>query len=211
LQDREERFRKIFDISPIGIQLFSSEGVLINANQRSLNILGWKDSKHAKVPNLLRDALEDEDIRQKLLSGQTWHDGRWISLKPIKATKNKNDSQEGPGRTYIDYIITPLGKSGDPEGIAFVDCGQCGIGEAKKISEYKGYKFYIVPGSTFIKRIIKKYQPKAIVGVGCPMEIKEGLDLCHRYKLPAVGIALSKAGCVATKLDWEQFYKSIND
>jgi PAS domain-containing protein len=116
LQDREERFRKIFDISPIGIQLFSSEGVLINANQSSLNILGWKDSKHAKVPNLLRDALEDEDIRQKLLSGQTWHDGRWISLKPIKATKNKNDSQEGPGRTYIDYIITPLGKSGDPEG-----------------------------------------------------------------------------------------------
>jgi len=98
-----------------------------------------------------------------------------------------------------------------PEGIVCVDCGQCGIGEAKKISEGKGYKFYIVPGSSFIKRIIKKYQPKAIVGVGCPMEIKEGLDLCHRYKLPAVGVPLSEAGCVSTKLDWEQFYESIND
>ena len=98
-----------------------------------------------------------------------------------------------------------------PEGIACVNCDQCGIGEAKKISEKKGYKFYIVPGSSFIKRIIKKYQPRAIVGVGCPMEIKEGVDLCHRYKLPAVGIPLSKAGYVATKLDWEQFYDSIND
>ncbi|MCJ7444412.1 MAG: DUF116 domain-containing protein [Methanotrichaceae archaeon] len=98
-----------------------------------------------------------------------------------------------------------------PEGIACVDCGQCGIGEAKKFSEDKGYKFFIVPGSSFIKRIIKKYQPKAIVGVGCPMEIKEGLDLCHRYKLPALGIPLSEGGCVATKLDWEQFYDFIHD
>jgi hypothetical protein len=98
-----------------------------------------------------------------------------------------------------------------PEGIACVNCGQCSIGEAKKFSEKKGYKFFIVPGSSFIKRIIKKYQPKAIVGVGCPMEIKEGLDLCHRYKLPALGIPLTEAGCVATKLDWEQFYDSITD
>ena len=96
-----------------------------------------------------------------------------------------------------------------PKGIECVQCGQCGIGKAKKISEEKGYKFYIVPGSSFIKRIIKNGQPRAIIGVGCFMEIKEGLDLCHRYKLPALGIPLSQAGCVGTKLDWELFYDSI--
>ncbi|HNX39088.1 MAG TPA: DUF116 domain-containing protein [Methanothrix sp.] len=98
-----------------------------------------------------------------------------------------------------------------PEGIKCVSCGRCGIGEAKKFAEGLGYRFFIVPGSSFIKRMIKKYRPKAIVGVGCHMEVKEGLDLCHRYALPARGVLLSQAGCVATTLDWEQFYEAISE
>jgi hypothetical protein len=98
-----------------------------------------------------------------------------------------------------------------PEGIKCVNCGRCGVGEAKEYAEGMGYRFFIVPGSSFIKRIIKKYRPQAIVGVGCPMEIKEGLDLCHSYAIPAQGVPLSKAGCVATTLDWEQFYEAITD
>ena len=98
-----------------------------------------------------------------------------------------------------------------PEGIKCKDCGQCNVGEAKRVAEGLGYKFFIVPGSSFIKRIIKKYKPRAVVGVGCQMEIKEGLDLCHSHAIPAKGIPLTKAGCVATTLDWEQFYDTIND
>ena len=74
-----------------------------------------------------------------------------------------------------------------------------------------GYKFFIVPGSSFIKRIIKKYRPGAIVGVGCQMEIKEGLDLCHSHDIPAQGVPLTKSGCVATTLDWDQLYDVISD
>ncbi|MDD4162814.1 MAG: DUF116 domain-containing protein [Methanothrix sp.] len=98
-----------------------------------------------------------------------------------------------------------------PEGIKCVNCGRCNIGEAKKYAECLGYRFFIVPGSSFIKRIIKKYRPGAIVGVGCHMEIKEGLDLCHSYGIPARGVQLSKAGCVATTLDWELFYEAITE
>jgi hypothetical protein len=96
-----------------------------------------------------------------------------------------------------------------PEGIKCLSCGRCGVGEAKGLAEGLGYKFFIVPGSSFIKRIIKKYRPGAIVGVGCQMEIKEGLALCHRNAIPAIGVPLTKAGCVATTLDWEQFYETI--
>lgn len=96
-----------------------------------------------------------------------------------------------------------------PEGIGCVSCHRCGVGEAKSVAEGMGYKFFIVPGSSFIKRIIKKYRPGAIVGVGCQMEIKEGLALCHRNAIPAIGVPLTKAGCVATTLDWEQFYETI--
>ncbi len=98
-----------------------------------------------------------------------------------------------------------------PEGIGCVNCHRCGVGEAKSVAEGLGYKFFIVPGSSFIKRIIKKYRPGAIVGVGCQMEIKEGLDLCHRNAIPAIGVPLIKAGCVSTTLDWEQFYEAIAD
>jgi uncharacterized protein len=98
-----------------------------------------------------------------------------------------------------------------PEGIKCKDCGRCNIGEAKKVAEGLGYKFFIVPGSSFIKRIIKKYKPRAVVGVGCQMEIKEGLDLCHSHAVPAQGVPLLKSGCVATTLDWEKFYEAIGD
>ena len=96
-----------------------------------------------------------------------------------------------------------------PEGIMCVNCGRCEIGEAKKYAESLGYKFFIVPGSSFIKRIIKNYRPGAIVGVGCSMEIKEGLDLCHRHGIPARGVPLLTSGCVATSIDWEAFYEAI--
>lgn len=92
-----------------------------------------------------------------------------------------------------------------------LNCGQCGVGEAKNYAESMGYKFFIVPGSSFIKRIIKKYRPGAIVGVGCHMEIKEGLDLCHSHGIPARGVLLSTSGCVATTLNWDNFYEAISE
>jgi uncharacterized protein len=98
-----------------------------------------------------------------------------------------------------------------PEGIKCVACGRCGVGAAKKLAEGFGYKFFVVPGSSFIKRIVKKYKPRAIIGVGCQMEIKEGLDLCHNYGIPALGVPLSQAGCVSTTLDWERFCDIISD
>lgn len=97
------------------------------------------------------------------------------------------------------------------EGIICVNCGRCEIGNSKRYAEEMGYKFFLVPGSSFIKRMIKKYPPKAIIGVGCQMEIKEGLDLCNRYAIPGIGVPLSTTGCVSTTLDWNLFYEAISN
>jgi hypothetical protein len=43
------------------------------------------------------------------------------------------------------------------------------------------------------------------------MEIKEGLDMCRGRGIPAVGVPLSQAGCVATKVDWNKFYEAISE
>jgi hypothetical protein len=63
------------------------------------------------------------------------------------------------------------------EGIKCVECGQCVISTVKKKAEGLGYKFFIVPGGSFIRRIAREHRPKAIVGVACRPEVKEGLDI----------------------------------
>jgi uncharacterized protein len=98
-----------------------------------------------------------------------------------------------------------------PEGIGCVCCGRCRVGEAKRLAEGMGYRFFVVPGSSFMKRLIMKYRPKAIVGVGCQIEVKEGLDLCNSQDIPAIGVLLTQSGCVSTTLNWDEFFDRITD
>jgi len=96
-----------------------------------------------------------------------------------------------------------------PEGMQCINCGSCDIGAAKKSAEELGYKVFIVPGSSFIRRLVRKHRPSAILGVGCMTEIKAGLEMCEKLDLYGVGLVLEKAGCVSTVLDWDKFYEFI--
>ncbi|VVB91109.1 Uncharacterised protein [uncultured archaeon] len=96
-----------------------------------------------------------------------------------------------------------------PEGIKCINCGSCEIGAAKKNAEELGYKVFIVPGSSFIKRLVRKHKPLAILGVGCMTEIKAGLEMCQKLNLYGIGIVLDRAGCVSTVLNWDDFYEFI--
>jgi hypothetical protein len=96
-----------------------------------------------------------------------------------------------------------------PEGMGCIDCGRCEVGTAVKSAESMGYKVFIVPGSSFIKRLVRKHKPGAILGVGCITEIKAGLEMCEKINLFGVGLVLEKAGCVSTVLNWDNFYEFI--
>ena len=89
-----------------------------------------------------------------------------------------------------------------PEGLKCRSCGQCTIGEFRPILEKMGYRIFIVPGSSFIKRMVKKYRPKAIIGVGCLSEVKEGIDMADKMGLVVVGVVTLKEGCVETLVNW---------
>jgi hypothetical protein len=89
-----------------------------------------------------------------------------------------------------------------PEGLKCRSCGQCTIGEFRLILEKMGYRIFIVPGSSFIKRMVKKYHPKAIIGVGCLSEVKEGIDMADKMGLVVMGVVTLKEGCVETLVDW---------
>ena len=93
-----------------------------------------------------------------------------------------------------------------PEGLKCVNCGQCTVGEARSLLEKLGYRIFIIPGSSFIKRMVKKYHPKAIIGVGCLTEVKEGIDMADKIGLIAMGVVTLKEGCVETLVSWQDIY-----
>lgn len=94
-----------------------------------------------------------------------------------------------------------------PEGLKCRNCGQCTVGEARIMLEKLGYRIFIVPGSSFIKRMVKKYHPKAIIGVGCLSEVKEGIDMADKIGLVAMGVVTMKEGCVETLVNWADIYE----
>lgn len=94
-----------------------------------------------------------------------------------------------------------------PEGLKCKNCGQCDVGGARILLERMGYKVFIVPGSSFIKRMVKKYRPRAIIGVGCLAEVKEGIDMADKMGLVVMGIVTLKEGCVETIANWPEIYE----
>lgn len=118
LREREERFRKIFELSPIGIQLYDAEGFLVSANQASKRIMSTIEASGHKRYNIFRDLLSDVEDQHRLMSGQIVNEGNWIKVKTDKATKNDRDiSQDRKGKVYIENTMTSLGgDGGEPEG-----------------------------------------------------------------------------------------------
>lgn len=91
-----------------------------------------------------------------------------------------------------------------PEGIVCKGCGLCTTTEALGELRRMGYRVFIVPGSSFIRRMVKKYHPGGIIGVGCTLEVKEGLTLCDQLGIPGMGVVTLKDGCVETLVNWNE-------
>lgn len=93
-----------------------------------------------------------------------------------------------------------------PEGLKCISCGQCTLSHSLRMLELLGYRLFIVPGSSFIKRMVKKYRPRAIIGVGCLSEVKEGLDMSDKLGLVALGVVNEREGCVETSVNWDDVF-----
>jgi hypothetical protein len=94
-----------------------------------------------------------------------------------------------------------------PEGLSCKHCGRCDLDRSVNELEGMGYKVFIVPGSTFVRRMVEKYWPTAIIGVGCLMETKEGLEFADKFGLIAMGVVNVTDGCVETLADWTELMK----
>ena len=93
------------------------------------------------------------------------------------------------------------------EGLNCKHCGKCDLDHSINELEEMGYKVFIVPGSTFIGRMVKKYMPRAIIGVGCLREIKDGLEFADRLGVEVMGVINKTDGCIETLADWPELMK----
>jgi hypothetical protein len=96
------------------------------------------------------------------------------------------------------------------KGLICLKCGKCSIGEIVKEAEKLGYKgIYVVPGSSFIRRLIKASKPGAVIGVACLPESKHGIQILTKYKVTGQAIPLLKSGCIDTVADVERIMETI--
>jgi PAS domain S-box-containing protein len=108
LRESEERFRNIYAESPIGIELYDSDGNLVDMNKSCLDMFGFSNISEAKIPGLLRHPLLPYEVKEKLSQAKAI---RWEgSFDFDRARKLNFYKGSKSGVVYIDVLITPLGQ-----------------------------------------------------------------------------------------------------
>ncbi|MGI5920392.1 MAG: PAS domain S-box protein [Syntrophomonadaceae bacterium] len=98
----EEKFRNIFSQSPIGIMLVDTGGVVVDANQASLNIFGVNQINEIVGLNLFETPGLPGYIKQRISNGESVrYEGEFLF-----PTKQNNPAQNN--KSYLDFLITPL-------------------------------------------------------------------------------------------------------
>ena len=127
---------------------------------------------------------------------------------------NKEKFKEIPAEDVIIVLPHCLRSLSCPaklttSGIECVLCGQCCIGTIKKICDKKKIDLFIVPGSTFIKNVIKKRKFKAVIGVACPVDLNQAMT--SLYDFTPQGVYLLNDGCINTMVDVDEVIELINN
>lgn len=94
------------------------------------------------------------------------------------------------------------------EGLNCTKCGLCSIGVIKKKADPLGYKTYIVPGSSFVKKIVRENKFKAVIGVACHEDLNQVMMLLSDF-CPQ-GVLLKKTGCFETSVNVKEVFEKID-
>lgn len=87
----------------------------------------------------------------------------------------------------------------EPSGLKCKNCKKCVIGILKEKAEKIGYRVFIIPGSTFLKKIVKENKFKSVLGVACYQDLN--LAMMKLSKFAPQGVPLLRDGCYKTKVD----------
>ncbi len=116
LQESEQQFRKLYEESPIGMELYSSEGQLLNVNSACLDIFGVIDPDEIKGFNLFNDPNIPDEYKKKLRKGGGVR--YEVQFDPEKIKESQAYQTTKSGIIHLDVQITRLGSNakGAPGG-----------------------------------------------------------------------------------------------
>ena len=106
IRESEEKFRRIFEESPIGIELYNSQGNLIDANPACSAIFGIADIAEIKGINLFDNPNLPEDAKAMLLRGETVKYESTYDFEKIKRHAYYKTTKSGV--SYLDMLFTHL-------------------------------------------------------------------------------------------------------
>jgi hypothetical protein len=95
----------------------------------------------------------------------------------------------------------------DETGLVCDCCGKCSIGIIKPKAESIGYKVFVIPGSTFVKKIVKNNKFESVLGVACYEDLN--LTMMKLADFNPQGVLLSRTGCFKTKVDVKTVLEKI--
>jgi PAS domain S-box-containing protein len=115
LRESEERFRSIYSQSPIAIELYDPEGLLIDANPACLDLFGVADVEAVKEFNLFEDPNVPGHAVERLLAGEAVKYESEFDFELVKEMGLYETTKSG--RCLIDCLITPwIVEAGAPSG-----------------------------------------------------------------------------------------------
>lgn len=189
------------------VVVFAVAGVLLVLTVASIR------SGRLYFPRLLKPGLTAlEGLMRALIKGVGLEDQEMLAFfVKLGNTMNARAFAEVPVERaiFLPQCLRNAACPADltPEGIRCKRCHRCTVGQAMDVLEGLGYRVFIVPGSSFIKRMVRKYRPRALIGVGCLAEVKEGLEMADRIGIIGLGVVTLKEGCVETLVDWSSLYE----
>lgn len=86
-------------------------------------------------------------------------------------------------------------------------CGLCDIAKICEAGDKYGFQVFVIPGSSFVKKIFKEYRPKACLGVACYNELAE--DMQEVSFIPVQGVLLLRDGCFNTEANVEEIIRKM--
>lgn len=106
IRESEEKFRRIFEESPIGIELYDSRGKLIDANPACLEIFGIQDMSEIRGISLFDNPNLPEDAKKGLTKGEAVKFEVTYDFEEVRRQRYFRTSKSG--YSYLDMLLTHL-------------------------------------------------------------------------------------------------------
>ncbi|MDD2497169.1 MAG: diguanylate cyclase [Desulfitobacteriaceae bacterium] len=105
-EESDKVFREIFHHSPIGMAFFDKNGLLTDANQASLEILGLTSIEALKGCNLLANSFLPESIKEKIRDGESLEYSTEFDCSLVGESKQLPFNKTR--YCHIDYLVTAI-------------------------------------------------------------------------------------------------------